>query len=149
MGGRSPAAPAGTSSSSGAKSISASSRASASSELLPPAVVETPELALELAERLARLGARLGIDEIGQTLRRGEVQTAIQERPPGELARLRRPQPRQIGQRREERSADRAATVDLELQHVLAGEARGRREPEHEAAIEHLASRRGPRANAG
>ncbi len=55
---------------------------------LPPCLVEPTELAVELAQRLAALRRRLGADEIGHRLGFGEIELAVLEGPPRELARL-------------------------------------------------------------
>ena len=47
---------------------------------------------VELAQRLAGLRPRLGIDEIGQTFNGGQIQPPVEECPARELARLSRPQ---------------------------------------------------------
>ena len=53
-----------------------------------PAVIEPAQRAIELAQRLARLRPGLGIDQIGEALHRGEIEAAVQECAPRELARL-------------------------------------------------------------
>ena len=86
-----------------------------------------------------RLG--LGIDQIGEALDLGEIELAVLERAARELARLGEAGGGE-GEQRIEHGADHgAAAMQLQLGHVLAGEARRRREPEHEAAIEFRAAR--------
>ena len=59
---------------------------------LPPAFIEPAQRAIELAQRLAGLRPRLGIDEIGQTFDGGQIEPPVEECPARELARLSRPQ---------------------------------------------------------
>ena len=92
-----------------------------SDQPLPPARVEPAQRPLSLAQRLAPLGPRLGIDEIGQALDAGEVQLAVLEGAARELAGLRQPAALDRADRREHRLDHRPAAVHLQLGHVLAG----------------------------
>jgi len=64
------------------------------------------EQALQLAERLAALRIGVGIDQIGKTLDRGEVELAVLERAAGELAGqcMRNPSMRESAEQRVKRS---------------------------------------------
>jgi hypothetical protein len=70
-----------------------------------------------------RLGLRL--DQVGQTFRLREIDPAILERPAGELSRLGEAKAVDPPERRQHRSDDRAATMQLQLDHILAGLACG------------------------
>ena len=121
---------------SSAKSSPASTSACAPSSSRAPAFVELPQRAFRLRQRLTPLRLGLGIDQIGEALDLGEIELAVLERAPRELAGLGEPHAGE-GEQRIEHGADHgAAAMQLKLGHVLAGEARRRREPEHEAAIE-------------
>ena len=112
-------------------------------QLRAPAFVELPQRAFRLRQRLTPLRLGLGIDQIGQTFDLGEIELAVLERAAGELAGLGKPHAGE-GEQRIEHGADHgAAAMQLQLGHVLAGEARRRREPQHEAAVE-LRGRGGP-----
>src|SRR4029079_4026589 len=66
----------------------------------------------------------------------GEIELAVFERAPGELAGLGKAQAGE-GEQRIERGTDHgAAAMQLPLGPGLAGEARGPREPQHETAVE-------------
>lgn len=64
-------------------------------EGLAPALVEPPQLALHLPQRLAPLRLRLGVDEVPEPLGRRQVQFAAVESSPSEFARLGGAQPGQ------------------------------------------------------
>ena len=82
----------------------------------------------------------LGGDQVGETLRRGEIELAVQEGAAGELAGLGEPEA-ELPQRGKERGDDGAAAMDMEFRHILARDAARRREIEREAAIDGLAGR--------
>ena len=113
-----------------------------SHQLRAPALVEPAELAIELAQRLARLCRGLGRDQIGQPFRGGEVDPPVQEGAPAELAGLGRTQSGQTGEGHEERCHHGASAMHLQLEHVLAGGARRSREPQHEPLVDRHAARR-------
>ncbi len=108
----------------------------------PPAFVEPAQLAIQLAQGLTQLGAGLGGDQIGQALGRGQVQPAVAERAPGKLARLRRPQTGQAGQAVRQDGQHATAAMDLELQHILAGQAGRGRKPEQQRLVDRGAGAR-------
>ena len=120
------AIPAGRSSS--AKSISASRCASARKQPVPPAVVKGAERAAELGKRLPPLRRGLRRNQIGEAFDGGQIEPAVGEGAPAELARFRRPQPGKPAERRKHRRDHRAAAVDVQFDHVLAGKAGGARE---------------------
>ena len=112
----------------------------------PPALVDGAELALELTPRLAALGLGFGVDEIGEPFGRGELELAVLEGAAGKFPRLRQTQPLQAPESVGDRRLDRAPTMEVELGHILAGEALGRGKPQAQPVIEDLAG--GGRAQA-
>ena len=66
--------------------------ASAAISRVAPAVIERPQRAARLPERLAPLRLGLGVDEVGEALGFGEVELAVLEGAAGELSRLGGPQ---------------------------------------------------------
>jgi hypothetical protein len=107
-----------------------------------PTPIEPAQRSVELAQRLARLRAGLGIDQVGEAFHGGEIEAAVQERPPRELARLRGPQAWHGRQGIEKRRDHRPTAVQLQLEDVLAGEAGGRRKPQDQSLVERLAATR-------
>ena len=93
-----------------------------------------------MPHRLAPLHLGLGIDEVGEPFDRTEVHLVVEKGPTGKLAGLRRPAPRDRGQRPEHRRHDGAAAMELAFGYILAGEARGSGKPEEERPIQDLAS---------
>ena len=91
------------------------------------------------AQRLAALAGGLGGDQIGEALGLGEVEAAPLEGAPGELAGLGRPEAER-DQGVEHAGRYRAAAMQVQLGHVLAGEGGGAGQPEHEGAVELLAA---------
>ena len=85
------------------------------------------------------MGGRFGGDQIGKGLRRGEVHLAGIESPPRELAGLRQAKPRITAQFVEYAGDGRPAAMDVQLRHILAGEGRRRRKPQHQPMIQDLA----------
>ena len=76
---------------------------------------------LELPHGLPPLRLGIGVDQVGQSLDRGQVELAVVEGAPGEFTGFGRSQPRQPRQRRKGGSDHRPAPVQLKLDHVLAG----------------------------
>ena len=102
-----------------------------------------------LRQRLAALRLGLGLHEIGQTFDLGEIELAVLERAAGELARLGEPHAGEREHGVDHRADHGAAAMDVKLGHVLAGEARRRREPQHQAAVDQRALRRTDVAQGG
>ena len=98
--------------------------------------------AFHLGECLTALRLGLGRHQIGDPLCLGEIEAACLEGTPGELAGLGGPQAGKRRERVRERREDGGAAVDVELRHVLAGGAAGRREPESKTAVDRLARHR-------
>ncbi len=96
---------------------------------LPPGFRAAAEQAFHLAERLPALPLRLRHHQVGETFHRGEIELAVLEGAAGELARFRHPQAFDGCERRQHRGDHRAAAVQLQLGHVLAGLAMRRRKP--------------------
>ena len=97
------------------------------------------QAAAEVRQRGPHGGARLGVDDVGHGGRRVEVHLAVEERAPRELARLR--EPRAAGQ---ERAHDLARTdgrtVDVQLEHLLAGVAARSGKRNREAPVDGVAA---------
>ena len=102
------------------KSMAASISAVVREQPLPPALVEPAQRPLGLAQRLAPLRRRLGIDQVGEALDAGEVQLAVLEGATRELAGLRQPAALDPADRLEHGLHHGAAAVHLQLGHVLA-----------------------------
>src|SRR5262249_15278733 len=105
-----------------------------------PVLIETPERAAKLAERLPSLPRRLGRDQIGPALRGREIELAMLEGAPGEFAGLGEAKA-QRGERLHQSGDDGAAAMEVEFGDVLAGEALGRGKEQGQAVIDHLAGR--------
>ena len=109
-----------------------------------PAAIELSERAIELAQRLAALHCGLGGDQVGEPFGCGEIELAIDHRPPGELAGLGRPQAGPASQRRQHAGDDRPPTMKLQLGHGLAGEAGRSGKPQDQPLIQQAAIERIP-----
>ncbi len=109
-------------------------------QLLTPALIERPRPALALGQSLARLGLGLGGDEIGKALDLGEIEPAILEGAARELAGLGETHVIHGQQGADDEPNHGAAAMNMELAHVLAGEASRPGQPEHEAAVEEIAA---------
>src|SRR5262249_4399790 len=94
-----------------------------------PSLGAFAERAGELPIGLAALRFGLRIDEVGQTFDGSEVEASVLERPPGEFARLGRPQPLDPPQCGQHRRYPAASAVHLKFAHVLAGLAARSGEP--------------------
>ena len=73
-----------------------------------------------------------------QALDRGQVEPAVLEGTPGELACLRHAKSRQPTEHREHAGHDGATAMHLQLRHVLAGLAVRCRKPQHQGLVDHL-----------
>ena len=96
-----------------------------------------------MGERLTALCLGLGLHQIGETLDLGEIELASLECAPRELAGLGEPRAVEREHRVDDGADHGGTAVEVQLGHVLAGEARRRREPQHQAAVD----RRTPRAD--
>ena len=98
------------------------------------------------AEGLAQGGAALlrcpGGDEIGEALRRDEIEFAVTKSTQGELARLRQSQSVDAAKGSQHGGCHGDTSMDVELRAVLAGETRRTGHPNEKAPIEILACRR-------
>src|SRR6516162_5249248 len=110
-------------------------------QTLAPATVESAELALELAERLATLCFGLGRGKIGDSLGLQEIELAIEKRPLSKLAGLGEPEPK-AAQYLHDSGEHGATAVHMKLSDVLAGGAARRRKPQHQPVIEPLSGLR-------
>jgi hypothetical protein len=79
-----------------------------------------PEAALSHRKGSLALRLRLGLDQVGETLRFGQVDAAILKGPAGELARLGKTQSFYLFQRRKNRVHDGTAAMALEFHDILA-----------------------------
>ena len=102
---------------------------------LPPSLVEAAQRAVGLAHGLPPLRLGLRLNQVGDSFDLGQIEPAVEESPPGELAGLRRPEALQPLQFPEDRGNHRAATVDMELGDVLAGETSWRRKEQGKPAV--------------
>ena len=110
-------------------------------EPLAPAVVELPERAVGLPQRLPALRLGLGEDEVGEPLDLGQVHALVGERAARELAGLGRAEAGEGAKRIEDGGDHGAAAVDVQLGHVLAGETRRGGKEQDQPAVEQLAVR--------
>ena len=117
----------------------ASTSASASISRARQVSARLPSKPLELAIGLPALRLGFGVDQIGETFDGGEIEPAVLEGAPGELARLRRPQALDASERAEHRCNHRAAAVQLQLGHVLAGLAVRPGKPQRQRFVDRLA----------
>ena len=107
---------------------------------LPPALIEPRDTRPSPAAAPAAAAPRSPPHQVGQPLDLGQVQPLVAEGPPGELAGLGRPKAGQVAQRRQHRRDHRPPAVNVQLGHILAGEARRRRKEQHQPAVEDLAA---------
>lgn len=107
-----------------------------------PARAGAPEHALALPQRLAKLGAGGGGDDVGHRFGGREIELAVEKGATGELARTRGAQSRQIRQSVGQGARHRGTAVVVQLDHVFAGIAARSRKPEHEALVDRLAAAR-------
>ena len=103
---------------------------------LPPALIQLTKRPFHLAQRLAPLLFRVGIDQIGDALSRCQIQLTVLERPPRELARFCRPQTWNPGEFIDHGRKDGATAMEVQFRHILAGEAGRSRECGYEAVIQ-------------
>ena len=99
---------------------------------------------MRLSERLARLRLCLGVDQIGEAFDLGQIELAVLEGAPGELAGLGEARPGKREHGLDDLANHGAASMHVELGHVLSGEAGGTRKPQHETPIEQRAFGVGP-----
>ena len=104
-----------------------------------PPVIERRQSAARLAHRLAALGLGLGVDQVGDCLDPREVELAGEEGAAGEVARPGRGEAVDPPEREPDRLDRRPTAMEVELDEVLAGIARRRREAEREPVVEDLA----------
>ena len=104
-----------------------------------PPVIERRQRAARLAHRLAALGLGLGVDQVGDRLDLREVELAGEEGAAGEVARPGGGEARDAPEREPDRLDRRPPAMEVELDEVLAGIARRRREAEREPVVEDLA----------
>ena len=105
-------------------------------QLVAPRLVERAQRALRLGERLTALRLGLGLHEIGETFHLGEIELAVLECAAREFAGLGEPRAVEREHRVDHRADHGGAAMDVQLGHVFAGEARRRREPQHQAAVD-------------
>ena len=103
---------------------------------------------MRLRQSLAALRLGLGLHQIGQAFDLGEIELAVLERAARELAGLGEPNAVEQQGGVDRRADYGAAAMDMKLGHVLAGEARRTREPQHQAAVDRRCVRRADIAQA-
>ena len=108
-------------------------------QLRAPALVQPRQRPASLPPRLPRLRLGLRVHQVGYRLGLGQVDLAVLEGAPRELARLCQPRPGDRAERPQHRQRHSAPAVHVELGHVLAGLAVRPCEPEHQPLIQHLA----------
>src|SRR6516165_442980 len=96
-------------------------------QALAPAAIETAELAVELAQRLAALRLGLGRREIGDGFGLQQIKLAAEKRAAGELAGLGEPQTKPA-QYLHNSSEHGATAMQVKLGEILRGDAVRRRE---------------------
>jgi hypothetical protein len=106
---------------------------------LTPCLHLAAESAARHRQRRAALGLGFGREQIGQAFGFRQVDSAMVESSAGELARLRRTQPVQPGQRLQHGGDHRPAAVQVKLRHILARGAVRPREAQDERTVEPLA----------
>ncbi len=89
--------------------------------------------------RQAPLGFRLGLDQLRQGFRLGQIDPAIGESPTRKLSRLSRPEAWLRTQMTDHRRDNGRASVSMQLHAVLAGEAVRARQKQGESAIDRFA----------
>ena len=97
---------------------------------MPPAFKNPARLAFQLSQSLATLTLSARGQQIAKPLHLNEVNFAIQERPPRELARLRRAQA-PGGQILQHRFHDGTTAMQMELAQILTGKAMRGHKGEH------------------
>lgn len=97
-------------------------------QLQTPSLVKPTKRTLELAQSLAPLSRRIGIDQIGDGLRLGEIELTGLESAPSEIARLSWPRS-QIEECVGNRLGDRTAAMQMKFDDVFAGETGGAGKP--------------------
>ena len=107
---------------------------------LPPGLGAVADQTFQLPKCLPALRRRLGADQIGKPLDRGQIEPAIFESAPGEFARFREPAAFDLAQRIEHPGDHGMAAVKLQFRNVLASLAVRRRKPESERLVDHLAA---------
>ena len=105
---------------------------------LPPRLGTVAEKSLELTQRLAALPFGFRHHQIGEALDGGEIELAVLEAAPGELAGLGRTQALDARQRGEHCGDHRAATVQLQFGDILAGLAVRAGKPQRQRLVDRL-----------
>ena len=107
-------------------------------DLRAPVAGSVAEQTFQLTQRLAALPIGVGVNQIVEAFRLGEIKLAVLERAPGEFARLRSTYIRETRERREQCREHRAPAMDVKFRDVLAGRARGCRKPQHHGIVDRL-----------
>ena len=92
-----------------------------------------------MPQRLTALTISLGVNQIVETFRFGEIELAVVERAACELTRLRRTQAVDGTERIEHRCDHRAAAMNMKFRDVFPGGAGRRRKPQRHRFVERTA----------
>ena len=117
-------------------------------DLIAPVARAVAEQTVQLTQRLAALPVGVGMNQIVEAFGFGEIELAILERAPGELARLRGAHIGERRERREQRRQHRAPAMNMKFRDILAGRAGRARKPQHHGVVDRLPIRiaqQGPR----
>ena len=114
----------------------ASTSASASISRCRQASARARRARRKLAHRLRALRLGLGEHEVGEAFDGGEIEPPVLKGAAGEFARLGRAEARQAAERGEHGGDHRAAAVQVQLGHVLAGLGVRPGKPEHQRLVE-------------
>ena len=118
-------------------------RVLASALLIPVCYRFAAQVCQDVPERrLATLLIGFGHDQVGDGFGAGEVELAVLEGATSEFARLGQAAEAQLADGGERRADHRAAAMQMQLGHHLAGLGVGRLEPHHQTAIDLLAGQR-------
>src|SRR6185437_5586784 len=106
---------------------------------LAPGLGRHAKGALHLPERLPPLALRFRCHQVGEAFHRGQIELAVLESSPGELAGLGRAQALDVAEHVEHRGDHGEAAVQLQLGDVLAGLALRRGKPQRQRLIDKVA----------
>ena len=104
-------------------------------QFLAPAVVQSRQRAVHLAQCLLSLLFRFGIDQIRQTFRRGQVHFAVFDGAAGEFPPVRRSEIVQSRQFFQNSRQNRAPAVSLQFNDVFARKTVRMREKQHQRVV--------------
>ncbi len=109
-----------------------------SDQPIPPILNLVAQGPFRLADGLTSLRLRLGMNEIVNSFRLGQIQFAVKNGPPGEFSRFRRTQSGHGTQRPHDPIDRPPAAMSLDLGTVFTGKTRWSRKPQDQALIEKI-----------